>query len=181
MNYLFKIKFFICIYVIDNRKMKLSLTDGQLVKARNGNVFQLKPNQIGTHLPNHHNITFTELHPELARKFNTAMKKGSGCRCQLSRHEITGASLSSFLKGAWNTVKKVVNSNSYQKIVRPALRAATDLIPEPTLRKVVQQAGDATKAWGISNEPEYAITKPKKQRSSRGRVRGKAGSFQALG
>lgn len=145
--------------------MKLALSDRQISKVYNGHPIQLRHDQLG------HGYGFPNLHPELVKKINKAMQNKKGVRIHISQDELMqGEGIKEFFQKLAKGAKKVINSDFYQKNVRPIARKlveeAIDLnpLPEKDLQKnIARRVGDKTRAFGMAGGsiPPVTLKKPR--------------------
>lgn len=126
-------------------EVPVKLTTQQIQKLRSGLGVQLKSgNYFKDDLPQ----MLTVLKP-LFTKMKKNAKAGKGINITLSPGEIEASGLFDKIKGAVKWVKSnVIDTEPYQKVVRPALRQAIDYVPNPYTREALKTVGDVTKAFG---------------------------------
>lgn len=143
--------------------MKLALSDAQIKKVYNGHGIQLRHDQLGC------GYNFN-LHPELEKKIHKAMAAKKGVRLNLSREELMqGDGIKEFFQKLKRGAQKVINSDFYQKNIRPIARELVDQaidlnpLPEKDLQKrLARKVGDKTRAFGIPPPVAKKRGRPKK-------------------
>lgn len=144
------------------QKVTLKLTKAQVAKLVQGKSIQLTAAQLKG---NNH---FLMLHPSTVQKVGGAMKKNKGIRITMTPHELemSGEGIKEFLEkikqGAKFIKDKVIDSEFYQKNVKPLAREAVnqgvDLLSkripmsaaaQNAIRGSVDKLGQVTNAYGV--------------------------------
>lgn len=142
-------------------KAKIAFTEKQIRKLKNGHIITLKAEQLGKgmEVP----LAFGDM-----SRYKSALKAGRGMRLQMSP-EMIGSGIFDFLKKIPEVARKVVQSNIYQKAVRPVTRNLTEMaleqIPEGALRDVARRVRDyGSEKTGAFGMKSGGAARPRKQR-----------------
>lgn len=115
------------------KQLKINITKAQLDKALKGKPVQFSASQIGS------GDSYLSLHPANVKIVEKASMKGSGCVVHLAPGELMATAedmqgkgifgdIFKGLKSGYNWVKKnVVDSDFYQKNIRPLARQAVEM------------------------------------------------------
>jgi len=115
------------------KQIKINITREQLAKAMAGKPVQFSANQIGS------GSSYLSLHPANIKIVEKSAMKGRGCILNLSEGELMSTAedmngegifgdIFKGLKSGYNWVKKnVVDSDFYQKNIRPLARQAVEM------------------------------------------------------
>ena len=166
-------------------EVPVKITKPQIQKLKSGLGVQIKHgNYFEDDLPQ----MLTVLKP-LFTKMKKNSNAGKGINITLNPDEIEASGIFDKIKGAVKWVKKnVIDTEPYQKVVRPALRQALDYMPNPYTREAMKTVGDVTKAFGTKTaDSKTKLLSPQmikgseaaKARMAKVRAGKKGGSFRS--
>jgi len=114
------------------KQIKINITHDQLKKALNGKPVSFKKEQLGA------GTNYLSLHPANVKIVEKASMRGSGCVLNLAPGELMATAedmkgagffgdIYKGLKSGYDFVKKnVIDTDIYQKVVKPLVRTAVD-------------------------------------------------------
>ena len=154
----------------------VELTVSQLEKLKEGKKVRIPRGKFALdNLPMHLNVSKKQ-HGKMYRN----AKNSKGVEVKLSPEEIAGNGIFDIIKKGYKWAKKnVIDTEPYQKVVRPALSTAIDYIPNREVRTGLHAVGDLTKAFGV--QARIKGTPEAKERMAKLRAMRKGGSFKTHG
>lgn len=150
------------------KQVRINITRPQLEKALKGLAVRFGASQIGN------GENFLSLHPENVKKVEKSAMKGTGCCINLSEGELLASAedmngegifsdIFKGLKSGYNWTKKnVINTDIYQRGIKPIVKRAVDtgvdvagaFVPElkPALNIVKDKISKETGAFGLRTQ-----------------------------
>lgn len=163
----------------------LQLKPGQVRRLQNGHRVQMSAKQVAGRDPDSISVKLFLMSDNI-KNLQRAVKQKKGVRIELSRDELerSGEGLADIWKGIKKGAKwvkrNIVDSDFYQKNVRPMARKAIELgidqfAPAPAqelLKKGAEELGRRTSAFGIHEKKQTKST-PFRLRGKQARMGGK--------